>query len=584
MPEADPLSVLIVDDDPLALTLLKRHLTGAGYRVFTAANGAEALRILATEGTPILITDWLMPEMDGLELCRAVRAHEGIPFVYIIIVTADQTSDDRLVEAFNASADDFLCKPYKVKELLARLRAGERIVKLQDELNSRSREAHRYNAEIEIVNRKLAVANEELNRMASTDALTGLINQREALTRLADHWAAAQRRGDSLACIALDIDRFKNCNDAYSHAVGDVVLKETAEIMQAAARRGEDVCRIGGEEFLVICPRSTETMTATGAERIRRAVEGNVIRYGDLKLRVTVSAGVAERTASTKNPDDLLRAADKALYAAKDAGRNVVRLAGTEQEPFTDDDLGTPIKQALSMQGRPDKPTRVLVVDDDESMRVLCRRFLESAGYQVIEAHSGEEALVKAKRDAPDVVIMDAVMPEMDGLTCTQKLKGNPNTAGIPVVIASSRTDATDIATDLEAGADEYLTKPLNSKELVLRVKALARLRCEIKTNNEVRGEQSRALGLVLDYSRHIAAADSLDSVLERTLDVSAALTCCRRVSIMLPAGGKPCLTVARALGIDKDAAAGVSIPLGTPRSGRASPRRFAPTSASLAF
>ncbi len=327
MPDGEPLSILIVDDEPTSLVLLSSYLTRAGYRVLTAVNGAEALHILGDEGPQVVITDWTMPEMDGLDLCRAIRSHEGITFTYVIIVTAHQTSDERLVEAFDAGADDYLSKPFKSKELLARLRAGERIVRLQGELANRNREVHRYNAEVEIVNRKLAVANKELNRMATTDELTGLINRREAMTRLANCWAAAKRHGDPLACITIDIDNFKKCNDAYGHAAGDEALRRTADVLKTNTRCEEAICRVGGEEFLVICPRSTEAMAVIGAERLRRAVEASTIRYGDVTLRVTISAGVAERTPSMSTPDDLLRVADKALYKAKDRGRNMVQPA-----------------------------------------------------------------------------------------------------------------------------------------------------------------------------------------------------------------------------------------------------------------
>jgi diguanylate cyclase (GGDEF)-like protein len=323
----DPARVLIVDDDAAAATVLGRHLREAGYGVRATRNGAEALRLLINEDISIVVTDWVMPDMDGLELCRVIRAHEGIPFAYVIIMSASRTSDDQLVEAFGAGADDFVRKPYSVKEVLARIRAGERIMKLQRELRSRNREVHRYNAELEVAYRKLAAANRELNRMATTDELTGLLNRREAMIRLEDCWAASERHGDSLACIVLDIDHFKHCNDAHGHGVGDAVLKSTAAVLHDVGRRGEPVCRIGGEEFLVICPQSTEAMVAKGAERLRRAVEDHAITCGQLTVRVTISAGVAERNSTMNSPDDLLRAADAALYAAKDAGRNVVRLA-----------------------------------------------------------------------------------------------------------------------------------------------------------------------------------------------------------------------------------------------------------------
>jgi diguanylate cyclase (GGDEF)-like protein len=320
-------TVLVVDNDPHTLTRLTRELSDAGHGVLTAGDGLQALGVLGAEGPPIVVTEWVMPAMSGLELCRAIRAHEGIAFAYVIVLTKLCAEDGCLVEAFEAGADDFLLRPYDPKELLARIRAGERIIGLHDQLEHRNRDVHRVNAELAIANRKLTAANEQLNRMATYDELTGLVNRREALGRLAEYWESATRHGGPLACIVLDIDHFKRVNDAHGHGVGDVVLKETAAVLRKSARQSEAVSRTGGEEFLVLCPRSTMTMAAVGAERLRRAVEANAVRCGGLSLGLTVSLGVAERTLEMKSPDDLLRAADRALYAAKDAGRNTVRLA-----------------------------------------------------------------------------------------------------------------------------------------------------------------------------------------------------------------------------------------------------------------
>jgi diguanylate cyclase (GGDEF)-like protein len=571
--KVDPVRVLIVDDDPSALRLLERHLTNAGNKVIKADNGVEAMRILQAESAQIVITDWVMPEMDGLQLCRAIRKHEGIPFVFVIVVTAFHTGDDCLVEAFDAGANDYLCKPYKASELLARVRAGERMVRLQQELDKRNREAHRYNAEIEIANGRLAAANRELNRMATTDELTGLSNRREAMLRLSEAWAASKRRGLTLACVAIDIDRFKSCNDAYGHSVGDEALKETARVLQASARGDEPVYRVGGEEFLVICPGSCEALAAIGAERLRRAVEANLIQCGDLALRVTVSLGVAERTKDMRGPDDLLRIADNALFAAKDAGRNTVCLAGAdEKEPSDDGDPRQGLSTGLLCRGMDenrDEPARVLIVDDDPSMLMFCRKFLEREGYEIAEAVDGADALQSIEQDPPDVIIMNAVMPNVDGLECTRRLKSRPKTATIPIIVCSARSDATDIVAGLEAGADEHLRKPLNPKELVLRVRTMVRLKRELGRSNEVRGEQSRALGLLLDFSRDIAAADSLDEILEHTLVTAASLTCCRRVAVMLPDADEQTLTVAKCLGMEPYRVADVRVPFGAPVSGQ---------------
>ncbi len=575
MPERKPYPVLIVDDDPMALALLEKHLTAAGHEVWAASNGAEAMRTLLIKGIPVIITDWMMPEMDGLELCRAIRAHEGIRYAYVIIVTA-HTDRDRVVEAFEAGADDYLSKPLNRRELLARLQAGERIIGLQRDLDSRNLEVHRSNAEMAIANIRLAEANQKLDLMATHDELTGLINRREAMHRLEEWWAASERHEDPLACITLDLDHFKSCNDVYGHAVGDVVLKATAEVLRSAVRTDECIARIGGEEFLAICPRSTEAMAATAAERLRKVVEANVVKSDNLEVRVTISLGVAQRMPEMKRPDDLLRAADAALYAAKDKGRNRVCLASThKEEAFVEQEtialLADPKPSPFAAEGG-DSPGRILVVDDDGATRALCRKLLEREGYQVIEADDGVEALERVRLDGPEVIVMDSQMPDMDGLECTRHLKEDPDTKGIPVIMASARTDATDVVAGLASGADEYLTKPLDPREFLLRVGSMHRLyrhQLELLKGNEVRGELSRAMTLLSDLSGQLAAAETLERVLEEATATAAELTCCRCVSILLPDADGRFLTVGHSIGIDPALASGIHVGVGEATAGR---------------
>ncbi len=329
--------VLIVDDDPSVLALLRRYLTIGGYEVISAENGAEALRIVLADAPPIVITDWSMPEMDGVELTRALRTHEGIGYIYVIVLTA-HTEEDRLVAAFDAGADDYLAKPVKPKELLARLRAGRRINDLQSALDRRTREVHLANARMAVASRELARANGKLTELATTDELTGLPNRREAMRRLGVHWASSSRHGGTLSCMVLDIDHFKQFNDTHGHAVGDRVLRGVATALRRAARMEEAVCRIGGEEFLVLCPYTTVVQAQAAANRLRQAVESNCMRIGLTELRVTISVGVAERTDEMGAPDELVHAADEALYLAKRTGRNRVCMA----EQSTTDSVGLP--------------------------------------------------------------------------------------------------------------------------------------------------------------------------------------------------------------------------------------------------
>jgi len=561
--------VLIVDDDPSMLRLVSKYLTDSGYEVLSAGNGDEALRIILSEGPPIVITDWMMPEMDGLQLCRAIRSSEGIGFVYVIMLTAN-ADKARLVEAFRAGVDDFLPKPFDREELLARLTAGTRIFRLEESLAKQNHALHKANAE-------MAVLNQKLERLATTDVLTGLANRREAMIRLEQHWETAERYNQALACIMVDIDHFKQFNDTYGHDIGDVVLRQIAKTLDSCTRAGETTCRLGGEEFLILCPNATSEMAAVGAERLRQAIESNRIRHDGLELTATVSMGVAERNEPTNTPDDLLKHADDALYAAKRSGRNRVCIAGKGQPvPASNPPsktLNANRTQGVQAEGTAEPPITVLVVDDDADNRALCRKFLQQAGYEVSEAADGVDALARITDGMlPDVIVMDVMMPNMDGLECTRRLKADPATRDIPVIIASVLTQEDDIIAGLEAGADEYVTKPIRRREFVLRVGNMAcfyRGKLSLLRSNEARGEQARVMSLLSEFSQSLVAAQSLDAVLEKTVSTAATLTCSRRISIMLPDGENRYLTIAKAIGIDEPIATSVHVPVGGAIAGR---------------
>jgi diguanylate cyclase (GGDEF)-like protein len=317
--------VLLVDDDPAMLALLSRYLRSAEFEVLSAQDGPAALGILHREGPPIVLSDWSMPGMSGLQLCQAIRSSEAIGFVYVIIVTA-HSEKCRVVEALEAGANDFLAKPFHPQELLARVNAGLRIITLEADLKRQQRELHKANAEMAILNRKLEL-------MATTDELTGLANRREAMNQVKAGWDSARQSHQPFSCIMLDIDHFKTCNDTYGHEMGDLVLRRTAQVLVHTARADELVCRLGGEEFLIICPNAGVGHAAKQAEQLRAAVEANVVQGDSVDLGVTVSAGVAERSAETDTVEDLLKCADQALYTAKRAGRNRVVVHSDAGQP-----------------------------------------------------------------------------------------------------------------------------------------------------------------------------------------------------------------------------------------------------------
>ncbi|UCG15469.1 MAG: diguanylate cyclase [Phycisphaerales bacterium] len=333
-------SILVVDDDRSTLDLVKRYLSDARYDVVLAENAEEGWSVLCQGGAELVITDWNMPGTSGLDLCRRIRAHRELGFFYIVMLTA-QAAQDKLVEALDAGADDYVTKPFSRDELLARVRVGLRILAMHNELARRSSEFYRSST-------RLADLNIQLKSQALKDGLTGLLNRREALSQFSGHWAAADVSHEPLSCVMLDIDHFKRVNDTYGHEVGDQVLVAVARLLRQTCRATDVVARFGGEEFLIVCPQTAVHHAVKIAERVRQAVKGTPILIHSTSILVTVSLGVAERGTHMRGPDDLLRAADHALYAGKHAGRDRVQVAEAETEDrarcVVDHDAGIPIE------------------------------------------------------------------------------------------------------------------------------------------------------------------------------------------------------------------------------------------------
>lgn len=308
------LRVLLVEDDPTMLLLLKSMLQAAGHRVTTARNGVEALAVIQQNPPQLLVSDWLMPQMDGLTLCRQLRNSDVGKNIYVIILTA-QESPERLVEAFDAGADDYLTKPITPQIFFARLKAGQRLVQLQSELAFDRDQMARFAKE-------LGEANERLQKLALTDVLTGLPNRRAAMEQLERVWSLSERNRLPLVCMMIDIDHFKAINDQFGHPIGDVALQHVANTLRQMIRTQDMVCRVGGEEFVVICPDTQRDAAYQVAERFCKQVESSPINIVQPPLHLTISIGVAIKTAATKSTDGLLSEADKALYQAKQTGRN----------------------------------------------------------------------------------------------------------------------------------------------------------------------------------------------------------------------------------------------------------------------
>jgi len=311
----DPLRILAVDDDPVSLRVLVRHLEREGHQVITARHGREALAKALHMSPQIVVTDWMMPHMDGIQLSKALRKNKSLGEALYILILTGRDEEDRVVEAFDADVDDFVSKPFNPRLLAARIKGGRRVVRLQEQLKREIDEKKEQNSKLQSQERRLRDA-------AMTDPLTGMRNRRHAMERLEEAWANSVRASTSLSVIMLDIDNFKSVNDNYGHAAGDEVLKATSRAIEETLRRGDTCARIGGEEFLILCPNSDIEGARHVAERVRAAIERNHVAAGEFDGSVTPTLGAATRTSGVLSVDALLRLADEAVYEAKAGGRN----------------------------------------------------------------------------------------------------------------------------------------------------------------------------------------------------------------------------------------------------------------------
>lgn len=314
-----PMRILVVDDDESIVGMLQKTLSAWGHIVVAATDGYDAQEKAVDFNPQIIISGWILPGMDGIALCKSLRAAREGREVYFLILTARE-EEVELIQAFEAGVDDYVLKPFSDKMLKARLRAGQRVIQLQEELTREQEEMRKVASE-------LAVTNRRLQHLAMTDVLTLLPNRRYGMDRMAQEWAAAKRNGRPLSCMLIDLDSFKQINDRHGHDAGDSVLQQAAIILKTFSRAQDRIARIGGEEFLVICPETDLEAATSFAERIRKAFEEASFNLGAEHCRMTISIGVAVRELEMADFSTLLKAADKALYLAKQKGRNLVALA-----------------------------------------------------------------------------------------------------------------------------------------------------------------------------------------------------------------------------------------------------------------
>jgi diguanylate cyclase (GGDEF)-like protein len=336
--------ILVVDDHEDNIELLRARLEARGYEVFGASDGQAALDQVEHVSPDLILLDVMMPKMDGMEVVRRLKANKNLPFIPVIMQTALDSTENK-VEGLDAGADDYITKPINFAELEARVNSLLRIKKLETELTDKKNE--------------LSDLNDKLRRISLTDGLTEIDNRRSLEERLHEMWQHSLRLHEPIALIMCDIDKFKSVNDNFGHQAGDAVLKEVAQLLKCDAREIDRVGRYGGEEFLLILPGTVLDAAVTFAERLREKVDAHTFTYPGGTLKRTISCGVAASPhPRVKDQEALLRAADDALYVAKETGRNrVVRFdsndynAHTESKGTNSSNGETAVKQAAGSGG-----------------------------------------------------------------------------------------------------------------------------------------------------------------------------------------------------------------------------------------
>ena len=303
--------ILVADDEPVNLALIRRRLEWDEYRVETAEDGGQAVEAARRVLPDLIILDVMMPVLDGLQACRLLKEDPSTRDIPIIFLSALDDTDTK-VSGLALGANDYVSKPFRVEELLARVRVAIRLKRERDRLRQRAEELRR--------------SAEAASERSMTDALTGLLNRYGLHRALQRELAEARRYSRPLSCLLLDIDFFKAVNDTYGHAAGDAALAQSARALIESVRGSDVVCRYGGEEFLVLAPETAADGARALAEKIRLTFSSRLFGDAARTFPLTLSVGVAELRDS-ESGNDMIARADEALYHAKQSGRDRVEAA-----------------------------------------------------------------------------------------------------------------------------------------------------------------------------------------------------------------------------------------------------------------
>jgi diguanylate cyclase (GGDEF)-like protein len=295
------MKILVVDDDPIQCKMIEGALAKGNHEVLTRENAGAAKQVLEQDKAHFVISDWMMPDLDGPSFVRWIREAPITGYVYVMLLTSRESPDD-IQAGLNAGADDYIKKPFNVQELLARVAVGERILALEEGMRN---------------------ASGQLERLARVDDLTGLMNRRAIYEVGRQEIARSRRGGQPISLLFLDLDKFKHINDAHGHAAGDEALKLTARVIQSKTRAYDHLGRWAGDEFVLLLPGANEEQAKLVSGRISSAFEDQPVTLPSgekIKLRASIGMWTAApQVGDTIDIDALLQAADEAMYKVKQA-------------------------------------------------------------------------------------------------------------------------------------------------------------------------------------------------------------------------------------------------------------------------
>lgn len=465
--------VLLVEDDPTVRLILTKRLRASGYDILVAEDGHQALKLLKDEPVALVVSDWVMPNMDGLELCRCIKNDPNLCPNYFIMMTARGEKAD-CIEGLEAGADDYLSKPVDEGELIARLKVGERVMA-----------QHR-----------------GLQNLASTDPLTCLRNRRSFEDDLESELAMAKRYAYPFSLLLFDLDDFKKINDTRGHTVGDKALRVFAEFLIWTLRRSDHIYRIGGDEFAVILPQSREIEAEMTTDRLKNSFKTFWKEHKEgfpfsMKFSVgstTVSPG------SELSKEQLFQAADKMMYLDKKRSAE-----GFEQIP----------SESVVTKGT------ILVVDDEPVTRKILHKGLSAFGYTVLLAEDGERCLDIVRRESPDVVLLDWILPGIDGMEVCRIIRADEKIATPYIIVVTIVGGSKSRIYALDSGADDYINKPIDMDELLARVRVgmrMENLKQQIAKAEKLKGVIQMAGAAAHELSQPLTALMGLiDFVLMKT-------------------------------------------------------------------